>query len=111
MKQVLCAADAREKFRASMIAALVCAMALSGPAMAAPDPAAGARAASGASTPAKGGGELDEIVVTAEKRESTVQATAISMTALSGADLSMQYISSLEDLVGKAAGLSIPRAR
>ena len=110
MKQVLCAADAREKFRASMISALVCAMALSGPAMAAPDPAAGAPAASGAPTPAKGGGELDEIVVTAEKRESTVQATAISMTALSGADLSMQDIANVEDLVGKVPGVSIRTA-
>jgi len=32
---------------------------------------------------APGGGELGEIVVTAEKRLSTVQSTAISMTAIS----------------------------
>src|ERR1700722_15043340 len=85
-------------------------MALSGNAMATPDPAARAPAASGAPTPAKGGGELDEIVVTAEKRESTVQATAISMTALSGADLSMQDIANVEDLVGKVPGVSIRTA-
>jgi iron complex outermembrane receptor protein len=32
-------------------------------------------------------GQLEEIVVTAEKRESTVQKTAISLTAVSGADI------------------------
>src|SRR5882762_9540748 len=39
--------------------------------------------------------ELQEIVVTAEKRESTVQKTPISITAISGSDLQAQGISSL----------------
>jgi iron complex outermembrane recepter protein len=34
--------------------------------------------------------ELQEIVVTAEKRESTVQKTPISITAISGAELQAQ---------------------
>src|ERR1700722_12998003 len=85
-------------------------MALSGNAMATPDPAARAPATSSAPTPAKGGGELDEIVVTAEKRESTVQATAISMTALSGADLAVQDVANVEDLVGKVPGVSMRTA-
>jgi outer membrane cobalamin receptor len=32
-------------------------------------------------------GQLEEIVVTAEKRESTIETTAISLTAVSGADI------------------------
>src|SRR5271170_1896507 len=97
MKQVLCATDA---LRASMIAALLCAACLGGPAMAAPP----------AGAPAKAGGELEEIVVTAEKRESTVQATPISITALSSADLSQDNIASVEDLVGKVPGISLRTA-
>ena len=57
--------------------------------------------------PAKSGGELEEIVVTAEKRESTVQATAISLTALSAGDLAQQNIEMPEDLVGKIPGISL----
>ncbi len=55
-------------------------------------------------------GGLEEIVVTAEKRDSTVQATAISMTALSGDDLSKQDVVNLEDLVNKLPGISIRTA-
>ena len=32
-------------------------------------------------------GQLEEIIVTAEKRESTIETTAISLTAVSGADI------------------------
>src|ERR1700761_477359 len=46
-------------------------------------------------------GELEEITVTAEKRDSTVQATPISLTAVTGNDLAEQNISSVQDLVGK----------
>ena len=45
--------------------------------------------------------------MTAEKRESTVQATAISLTALSAGDLSQQNIATPEDLVGKVPGISL----
>jgi iron complex outermembrane receptor protein len=37
--------------------------------------------------------ELQEIVVTAEKRESTVQKTPISITAISGSDLQAEGLS------------------
>ena len=57
-----------------------------------------------------GGGELEEIIVTAEKRESTVQATAIAMTALSAGDLSEQNITSIQDLVGAIPGISLRTA-
>ena len=89
MKRISCAAkpaafSCPTTLFASMGAALLVAAALCGPALADPA-AAGPAAPSG--TPAKAGGELEEIVVTAEKRESTVQATPISMTALTGGDL------------------------
>jgi iron complex outermembrane recepter protein len=109
MKKGLCAADALGKIRASMVSALFCAAALSGPAMA--DLAAGpAGGPAGGAPAAKGGGELEEIVVTAEKRDSTVQATAISITALNTDDLQMQGITNVEDMVGKVPGLSLRTA-
>jgi outer membrane receptor protein involved in Fe transport len=53
---------------------------------------------------------LEEIVVTAEKRESTVQATPIAMTALSSSDLLQENITSVIDLVGTVPGLSVRTA-
>jgi iron complex outermembrane receptor protein len=53
---------------------------------------------------------LEEIVVTAEKRDSTVQATPISMTALSSADLAQENITTVENLVGAVPGVSIRSA-
>jgi iron complex outermembrane recepter protein len=99
MKKRLFAADTLEAFRASMVPALLCAMTLSGSAVAAP----------AGNAPAENPG-LEEIVVTAEKRESTVQATAISMTALSAGDLAQENITSVEDLVGKVPGISLRTA-
>ena len=55
-------------------------------------------------------GQLQEIVITAEKRESTVQATPISITALSSSDLAEENIASVEDLVGKVPGISLRTA-
>lgn len=56
------------------------------------------------------GAGLDEIVVTAEKRESTVQATAISLTALNSDDFKNQDITTVEDIAGKVPGVSIRTA-
>jgi len=53
---------------------------------------------------------LEEIVVTAEKRNSTVQETAISMTAISGDQLLSQGITSVEDIAAKVPGISIRTA-
>jgi iron complex outermembrane receptor protein len=85
-----------------MVSALLCAVVLSGPTMAGPAPA------TAPTTPTATGarGDLEEIVVTAEKRESTVQATPISMTALSANDLLDQNVTSVQDLVGTVPGLS-----
>ena len=100
MKTMLFAADAREGFKASMVPALLCAMTLGGSVMAAP---------AGTPPTAENTG-LEEIVVTAEKRESTVQATAISITALSATDLAQENITTVEDLVGKVPGISLRTA-
>jgi iron complex outermembrane recepter protein len=51
-------------------------------------------------------GSLEEVVVTAEKRESTVQKTPISITALSGTDLQSQGVSSLLSVAQQVPGVS-----
>jgi iron complex outermembrane recepter protein len=51
--------------------------------------------------------ELQEVVVTAERRESTVQATPISITAVSGEQLASQGITRLEDLATETPGISM----
>ncbi len=111
MSKALCAADTARFFSASSVFAILGVALLCGPAMADPDPAGPANPATPASTaPARGGGELEEIIVTAEKRESTVQATPIAMTALSAGDLSEQNITSIQDLVGAIPGISLRTA-
>src|SRR6202048_3677319 len=96
MKRVLFARYVRGVIQAWMVLALPCAMAISASALA-------------ASPPGEYGG-FEEIVVTAEKRESTVQATPIAMTALSAGDLSQENIGSIQDLVGAIPGISLRTA-
>jgi outer membrane receptor protein involved in Fe transport len=50
--------------------------------------------------------ELQEIVVTAEKRESTVQKTPISITAISGADLQAQGLTDMQSVAQEVPGIS-----
>jgi outer membrane receptor protein involved in Fe transport len=50
---------------------------------------------------------LEEIVVTAEKRASTVQDTAISITAVSGADLAARGIVDFSSLAAETPGISM----
>src|ERR1700730_13271491 len=96
MKKVLFARYVRGVIQAWMVLALPCAMVISASALA-------------ASPPGEYGG-LEEIVVTAEKRESTVQATPIAMTALSAGDLTGENITSIQDLVGAIPGISLRTA-
>jgi iron complex outermembrane recepter protein len=50
--------------------------------------------------------ELQEIVVTAEKRDSTVQKTPISITAISGSDLQAQGLSDFTSVAQQVPGVS-----
>ena len=52
---------------------------------------------------------LEEIVITAERRESSLQDTAISVTAFSGAQLAQSGIETSEQLTGVTPGLNIQR--
>ena len=53
---------------------------------------------------------LAEIVVTAEKHDSTIQNTPISMSALSGAQLEAAGITTVEGLAREVPGLSVRSA-
>ena len=55
-------------------------------------------------------GQLEEIIVTAEKREATVQATPISITALSEDDLVQKNLVSLQAVALAVPGISIRTA-
>jgi iron complex outermembrane recepter protein len=52
-------------------------------------------------------GQLEEIVVTAEKRETTIETTAISITAVSGADITNRGFTDLGSLMQTVPGVSI----
>jgi len=52
-------------------------------------------------------GQLEEIVVTAEKREATVETTSISMTAISGADIQARGFTDLSSLMKTVPGVSM----
>ena len=52
-------------------------------------------------------GQLEEIVVTAEKRESTIETTSISITAVSGADIIDRGFTDLASLMQTVPGVSI----
>ena len=104
-----CAAQAALLPRVSPLFAIVCAGLMAAPAFAYPEPAGPATTQAGEAAPARGN-DLEEIVVTAEKRESTVQATPIAMTALSAGDLAEENIGSIQDLVGAIPGISLRTA-
>jgi outer membrane receptor for ferrienterochelin and colicin len=54
-----------------------------------------------------GGPPLEEIVVTAEKRNSTVQDTPMSLTAITGDQLQAQGISDLKGVIAEVPGISV----
>jgi iron complex outermembrane receptor protein len=63
-----------------------------------------------ASTAPENGGGLSEITVTAEKYESTIQDTPISISALSGTQLQEQGITSVEEIARSVPGVSVRSA-
>jgi iron complex outermembrane receptor protein len=63
-----------------------------------------------ASLAADASDQLEEIVVTAEKRSETVQTTPISITAITGDQLAAQGLASVEDVAGYIPGISMRSA-
>ena len=68
-----------------------------------------ARAVQADTTPpaANSGDALEEIVVTAEKRNSTVQDTPISLTAITGEQLQAQGVSDMKGVIAEVPGISM----
>jgi iron complex outermembrane receptor protein len=90
------------RLRIAVGAALIGSSALSGPVSA--DQAADAATAGRPSTQVVQ--DLQEVVVTAEKRVSTVQKTPISLTAITGADLQVQGVSDMTSVAQQVPGIS-----
>jgi len=88
---------AREKSRINCVALLCCGSSLGGLF------AGAAIAQQSRSDP----GQLEEIVVTAEKREATIETTAISLTAVSGADIVNRGFTDLASLMQTVPGVSL----
>ncbi len=99
MKKVLYGTDAGSACGKVILAALFCVGVIYAPLGNAAEKAAGTSDTS-----------LAEIVVTAEKRESTVQATPISITAVTGDQLLTQGTQTVEQLVGATPGVSMRTA-
>ena len=59
-----------------------------------------------ASKPGSSDDQLQEVVVTAEKREATVQSTPISITAITGADLTAEGLTDMVSVAEQTPGLS-----
>ena len=102
-EQIVCSARALCALspRIAVAAALVGSGLLGGAAFA--DQASSDTPATAREQPAQ---ELQEIIVTAEKRASTVQKTPISITAISGADLQAQGLSDLQSVAQQVPGVS-----
>ncbi|MGH8207683.1 MAG: hypothetical protein ACRETK_12985, partial [Steroidobacteraceae bacterium] len=74
----------------------------------APAPAAGTdQTAQNGQNNAGGAGELQEVVVTAERRAEDVQSTPIAVTAVTGAQLQQQNIRTVNDLTTVAPSLAV----
>jgi iron complex outermembrane receptor protein len=71
---------------------------------------AGAQTSTAPLQPTDRAGVLEEIIVTAEKRTSTIQDTPISMSALSGEQLQQEGISGIAGVVATVPGLSMRTA-
>jgi iron complex outermembrane recepter protein len=70
-------------------------------------PTASADPSDAPATANNGASDLQEVVVTAEKRSGTVQSTPISITAYSGEQLQAQGITSVADMAYETPGVSV----
>ncbi len=103
MKQVLCAGDARAEIRASMVPALLCTATLAGSALAAPT----APDAAAPSAAAESHELLNEVVVTAQRKEERLQDVGISVTALAPDQLKQMDVNNATDLVRAVPSLKL----
>ncbi|MGC2032354.1 MAG: TonB-dependent receptor [Steroidobacteraceae bacterium] len=107
MKKQLYATDAREAIRASIVSALLGVLALGGSvsaAAAAPDAAQPSAAAAGPSAPQE---LLNEVVVTAQRKEERLQDVGISVTALGSDQLQQMAVTEATDLVRAVPSLKL----
>src|SRR5258707_124796 len=95
----LCPHRSRPRGNLLLAAALICSTLSGGPAAAQQAPATQGSAPT-----------LDEVIVTAEKRESTVLKTPINITAVTGTQLQEEGISSIERVIQQVPGISFRTA-
>src|ERR1700680_3808062 len=72
-----------------------------------PTNAHGAETAAGASRTAAASDELQEIVVTAERRSTDLQLTAVAASVLTGADLTARQINTIDNLAFSTPSLTV----
>jgi len=95
--------------RSAKLPAVLCGALLAGACLtehASADPAAAAAVSAAGATATEGSG-LEEITVTAERFTSTIQNTAISISALSGDDLAAAGLTRVQDIAHEVPGLSM----
>src|SRR3981189_3112020 len=92
--------------RRSFVAAAIGATA---PALWIPDARAESPAPAASSTEEERTGGLEEIVVTARKREETLQVAPVAVSAITGANLEKQQLTRIDDLAQVGPSLNICR--
>ena len=110
LKVIRCKEAAGCRTRRLLLSATALSLVCGGLAHAQSSPSAPAATASGSTTrppAASEGVTLNEVVVTAEKRVSTVQKTPISITAITGRNLKEMGITSAQDIVSAVPGVSV----
>jgi iron complex outermembrane receptor protein len=89
------------------IAALLGGTAMSFALAAQAEPIAGADGAAASGAAAENAGSVAEVIVTAEKRTSTVQGTPVSISAFSGADLQARGVANIANLAQSTPSVSL----
>src|SRR5882757_7432588 len=69
------------------------------------------RAQSDQPAASRGGSDLEEIVVTARRKEERVQSVPIAITAFSQADLEKQHIENVQDLARTVPSLAVSNSQ
>jgi iron complex outermembrane receptor protein len=80
---------------------------MSSPALAQSAPPADGQAATPAPTPAPDGSGLPDIIVTAQKRNESIQSVPVAVTALSAKELNSPTLTDIRDVAGRVPGLVV----